>query len=490
MKANVDKHGRPSIFTLIGPVILFIHCIGLSTNSFILWEDRISLYFLVTIVLLGLAFAPAAPIPHLRLRMMGFALLFATVVRLSGTSTICREENGSTCSVSFYDHASSPTSPSWLLALAFPAAYFLPNVLAAFLGISKSYAGLAPLMISRLWMGVLLAGSAYWLLDRGETWEEINPDRIPLLKSIKVWLARLVFMAVGVVYYVWYISPLCIEVRRAGEGEDEKKTEGEDEDEGNPLAPPKPKKGQIVVLGFANSFGSSYLLFLLPFFGLLWILAQPTGQIVLALNLVGLLAFLELTDSQRDTQAVLQAFAQSNDPSGFNGAEAGTVMPPSFTETTVLALVSSLIFFTTGHQAVLSSIQWSTAFIGFPTMSIPISPILVGLNTWGPLLFVTLFVPLLGQWNVSPRPKNHVPVLADSLKAVLGFLLYQSAVAISTMVWAAWHRRHLMVWPVFAPRFMMAAVGLLVVDLGLIVAVGVGMNLVDRKVKKVFATVT
>ncbi|CED82826.1 Glycosylphosphatidylinositol anchor synthesis protein [Phaffia rhodozyma] len=488
LRTNITRFGRPTLFSLIGPIILVIHCIGLSTNSFILWEDRITLYFLVTISLLSLAYAPAAPIPNLRLRLIGFSLLFATTLRLSGGSTICREENGASCSVSFYQHASTPQSPSWLLALSFPVAYVLPSIVGSFLGISKSYAGLAPTITGMLWRGVMLAGSVYWLFERGETWEAVNPARIPLLKSSKVWLARLVFVAVGVIYFVWYISPLCIEARRAGE---ETKTGAEEEgEEDNPLAPPKPKKGQLIVLGFANSFGSSYLLFLLPLFSLLWILAQPTGQIVLALNLVALLSFLELTDSQRDVKAVVQAFARSTDPAGFNGPEAGTILPPTFTEASTLALLSSLLFYTTGHQAVLSSIHWSTAFIGFPTLTQPIATLFVGLNTWGPLLLITLAVPLLGHWNVSPRPKNHVPVLPDSLKAILGYSIYQSSVAISTMTWAAWHRRHLMVWPVFAPRFMMAAVGLVVVDLGLVFAVGVGMRLVDKKVKKVFATVT
>ncbi|KAL7416157.1 hypothetical protein BDY24DRAFT_381198 [Mrakia frigida] len=472
---------------LIGPILLVIHAVGLSTNSFILWEDRITLYFLISASLVFLVQAPSAPTPHLRLRIIGYTLLFAGCVRLSGISTICREENMGYCRVTFYEGASIPVSPSLLLFLSFPAAWFLPVIVESFLGISKSYAGLAPLIVGRVWRACLLGGTVYWLLERGETWDELQPARIPLVKWLKTMLARTVIgTSTAAGYVLWQASPLNIEVRRAGDNEEEDK-KLEQEDDGNPLRPPPPRKGQILVLGFANSYGSSYLLFVLPFFSLLWLVAQPTGQIVLALTLISVLALLEIIDSQRDSLSLTRAFALTN-PADFDPSSTGTMLPPTFTETSLFALLSLLLFYTTGHQPVLSSIQWSSAFIGFETVTYPFSPLLVGLNTWGPLLLLTFLVPLLGQWNVSPKPKSYVPALPDSLKAVLGFALYQATVVISTATWAAWHRRHLMVWKVFAPRFMVAGVGLVVVDLGLVLAVGVGMRVVGGKVKKTFAT--
>jgi phosphatidylinositol glycan class O len=427
---------RASLLSLSGPILLALHVLFLSTNSFILWEDRISLYFLATILLLYVAQSPAAPTPHLRLRMIGLTLLFLAALRISSVSTVCREENLGFCNVTFYSSASTPSSPFYLLLLAFPTAYFLPDLITAFLDISKSSAGLAPLFL-RIWRGVLIAGSAYWLLDRGETWEEINQDRIPLLKWIKTQLARLVLGAAAFGgYYLWSIAPLCIDVRRAGELPPSDKPE---EDDGNPLRPPKPSPNQIVVLGFANSYGSSYLLFLLPFFALLWTVSQPTAQIVLALALVSILSILEIVDSQRDSESLQRAFASTN-PADFDPSSINTILPPTFTEISILGLFSLSLFFATGHQPVLSSIQWASAFVGFPTLTYPFSPLLVGLNTWGPLLLVTLAVPLLGMWNVSPKPKSYVPVMADGMKAVLGFVLWQSCVAVATVAWAALHR--------------------------------------------------
>lgn len=49
-------------------------------------------------------------------------------------------------------------------------------------------------------------------------------------------------------------------------------------------------------------------------------------------------------------------------------------------------------------------------------------------------------------------------------------------------------RKHLMVFKVFAPRFMYAGIGLLVVDLASIAAVAVGMRVVDNKVLKTFGS--
>ena len=46
---------------------------------------------------------------------------------------------------------------------------------------------------------------------------------------------------------------------------------------------------------------------------------------------------------------------------------------------------------------------------------------------------------------------------------------YFGALAAGSAVSAAALRRHLMVWKVFAPRFMLGAVGLFVVDVGVLV---------------------
>ena len=57
----------------------------------------------------------------------------------------------------------------------------------------------------------------------------------------------------------------------------------------------------------------------------------------------------------------------------------------------------------------------------------------------------------------------------SSLAAILGMSLYYECLLLSSALSAAVFKRHLMVWPVFAPRFMLAASSMIVVDLAGIV---------------------
>ncbi|KAF9265843.1 hypothetical protein L218DRAFT_121464 [Marasmius fiardii PR-910] len=65
-------------------------------------------------------------------------------------------------------------------------------------------------------------------------------------------------------------------------------------------------------------------------------------------------------------------------------------------------------------------------------------------------------------------------------------MIYFSVLLLGTAVSATIMRRHLYAWSVFAPRFMAAALGLLIVDLFTIVGVGVGVGSVTAKVDEVF----
>jgi phosphatidylinositol glycan class O len=109
------------------------------------------------------------------------------------------------------------------------------------------------------------------------------------------------------------------------------------------------------------------------------------------------------------------------------------------------------LFFSTGHLATFPSIQFQAGFIGLLDFNFYISGFLVALNTVGPFVFVGILVPLV-----------------SSNKNILLFVAYKTAVALLAMIFAGIFRRHMMVWKVFAPRYMMAAVDLLVSDIGLL----------------------
>jgi phosphatidylinositol glycan class O len=184
-----------------------------------------------------------------------------------------------------------------------------------------------------------------------------------------------------------------------------------------------------------------------------------------------------------------RVFSASTTPTDFDAASLPQEQP-TFTEIVPLALLGHVAFFATGHQAVLATIQWKAAFVGFAEVVYPVSPMLVVLNTWGPFMLLALAAPLLATWNVSPTANGAAPVLADSLQACLGFLLYYATLTVSSAASAAWLRRHLMVWKVFAPRFMLAGVSLVLVDLAMLLAIGVGVNRTAVKMARTFNAVT
>ncbi|PTB72799.1 hypothetical protein M440DRAFT_1394619 [Trichoderma longibrachiatum ATCC 18648] len=79
-------------------------------------------------------------------------------------------------------------------------------------------------------------------------------------------------------------------------------------------------------------------------------------------------------------------------------------------------------------------------------------------------------VPLLVLWKVGPKQRG---LLETTARALAVFVAYYAVEALATMSWAGWLRRHLMLYRVFCPRFMLAALVLLVMDLvGVLVALG------------------
>ncbi len=466
VKPNFPDFSSWQIQRSIGPFILLVHAICFCSNSFIMWEDRVVLFLLVTIPVVHLVKALTAPTATMRLRIIGLSFAFMGIVRLVGAVTICREEQQPYCRVTFFE-GSSPTAPIWALLSTLILGLQLPRLIAFTLNMSKSLAGPAPFFLGTVWRSVLTLNAVYWLFEWLESWDGLQPARIPLVKLIKLWLARASIGAMlGALPYLWATGSLCIEVKQEVEQTGEKKA--------------------VTVFGFANAFGSTYLLFLLTPFAFVHLVSQPMAQLTSSALLIALLIYLESTDTRRDAILMPRSFANSSHPGEFEPSQSAAIVRPSFTDAVPLALLGFLGFFATGHQAVLTSIQWKAAFVGFETVTYPFSPLLVIINIWGPFALSALAVPLLATWNASPRPQSTVPVLGHTLQLSLAFIIYHSAVTFASAVFAAWLRRHLMVWKVFAPRFMLAGCTLLVIDFSILVALTVGLRITSWKVWRTF----
>jgi phosphatidylinositol glycan class O len=149
----------------------------------------------------------------------------------------------------------------------------------------------------------------------------------------------------------------------------------------------------------------------------------------------------------------------------------------------MLALLGNFHYFTTGHQAVLSTIQWDSAFIPLFTLRMPWSALVVTLNHFAGQVLAVACVPLLTTWLAGPRRKG---ILEGTSRALAAFVAYFATETLATMAWAGHLRRHLMLYRVFSPRFMMAAAVLLVVDVVGIAVTLVGTRVNSRAVGDVF----
>ncbi|PWN90071.1 hypothetical protein FA10DRAFT_219955, partial [Acaromyces ingoldii] len=472
-----DGHGY------IGMLLPFLHAVAFSSNSFTVHEDKIVLALvMVVIIYRGVQGFVASPTARLRLRIPALMAATALLLRLAAFSRICREEQAPDCRSTFYGAGDMSSNSPIAILFAYVLSFFLPTLIGYALGISRSFAGVAPLFINWLVRPALLAGAGFWLIDWLLTsnilGSELSPASQGALKWAKMALARadmMLIVVIGVAF--WAFSPLCLELKRE-----------------NPQAPGAPTT-RLIVLGFANSLGSSYLLLLSLVTALLFLVAQSTGQIVLVLAFLVIVCCAEAGDGERDGRLLNEALAKAAIP----GSPTVT-----FLEVATVALVGFVTFFATGHQATFASIQWRTAFVGFDTVVYPFSPLLVALNSFGPVaLLPAMAVPLLVLWNLAPRPRRgasqqqqqqqqqgsaaqaapeeeRMPTLAVLLDASLSFILYHSIVTFSSALFAAHFKRHLMLFKIWTPRFMTGAVTLLVSHVGLIIGVLAAANIMSK----------
>lgn len=125
---------------------------------------------------------------------------------------------------------------------------------------------------------------------------------------------------------------------------------------------------------------------------------------------------------------------------------------------TIAAFLGTLHFFSTGHNASLSSIQWEAAYILSHDLSYPWSPLLVILNTFAGPIVAAFLIPLIITRDGNTRGMHPVA------KSYAIHVLVYSVWALSAAVWASVLRRQLMLYAIFCPRFLMAGALLLIID--------------------------
>jgi phosphatidylinositol glycan class O len=439
----------------IPPVLL---CIGFASNSFTIWEDEILLYMLCSIGALMLASSLRLQNPQERLLGSWHSLSFIVMTRLASLSRLCREEQMPFCRSTYYASATSSTSSWWQLAIPFIIAVILPSAIRDFFARTKNDQGTAVLWLSIAFRIGLVLSATYWILDAADDNEWITQISSENLKSIRVFIAQAILAtawAVGYSAYLYSAPFLGIETETPVHETEVMDPTNPNSDMFTPIKPQQRKK--LIILGYANTHGTRYFLLLTIWALVLLLLQKPMGQGTLTLCLLSILNLLEVIDA--------------ND---LRNSPLGPV---------TLALMASFYFFKTGHQATLTSIQWDSAFIPLKTIIYPWSPMLVIVSTFAPHILCALAVPAVVFWKVPPR----TPGLMNQVAKALGtHMIIYAAIALATVVEAAWLRRHLMLYRIFMPRMLLGVVVLLVVELiGLLVGL-VGIRSSIRSVAEAF----
>ncbi|KAJ2988054.1 hypothetical protein NUW58_g4178 [Xylaria curta] len=390
--------------------------IGFASNSYTIWEDSISLFFLATFGITSAMAALRRPSVHERTLGIYHSLLFVVLSRVASFSKLCREEQMPYCESTYYASANSSTSAPWQLVVPFAVFLILPSIIKSYLQITRSYEGLAPLWVGYVFRAILLLSAGYWTLDAASNSDWLTSISETTLKTIHSSIAQIVLalaLIAGSTAFIWAPPSVSIETTSANS-----------------------RTAQIKVYGYGNANGARYLLLPINIACACILLTKPMGSGAIAIMLWQVLALAEILD--------------------VNGIAAETIGPVT------LALLGNYHYFKTGHQAVLSSIQWDAAFIPLTTIRYPWSPIVVALNHFAGQIVACVALPLLVLWKTSPKRKG----VLESVSRALGiFVAYYAVQNLATMAWAGHLRRHLMLYRVFSPRFMMAAAILLIVDL-------------------------
>jgi phosphatidylinositol glycan class O len=483
-------------YALTGFVLL--QSAGFGSNSFTIWEDEILLFFLGTAGLMLLAQSVRLRGAEDRRHGMWHSIMFLVTIRIASMSRLCREEQMPWGQSTYYASATSSTSAPWQLAISWLVALFLPSLTKAYFTTTQSYHGSLP-----LWVGVgfrlcLLLISIFWTLDAADDGEWLVGIEKETLKSIRMYIAQFVLcIAFGAGTATFANMSPCIGITtRTAVADSSKTTKGAPE----PMWEVQ-RKPQIVVQGTRNLYGSHFAVLPLTVILIPLLLVQkPMGQGVLALTVTAIFSLLEvlhlLQASPPASKIPSKIQISSTTPTTQSLPALGPIL---------LALLGHFTFFKTGHQATLASIQWDSAFIPLRTIRYPWSPLLVMLNTFAGPILCAAAVPAVVLWR---RPYSFAPakeegksglssvreegeeissdesqhdyrrterndLLTALARAHLTHILVYATYGLATTILAGHLRRHLMLYRVFCPRWMVGSALLVLAELvGALVWVG------------------
>ncbi|NXW92973.1 PIGO transferase, partial [Alopecoenas beccarii] len=235
-----------------------------------------------------------------------------------------------------------------------------------------------------------------------------------------------------------------------------------------------------------------------------------SAALVIALTLLGFL--LMLLHSERLSLAFLllflEAFVLLHIHTRARGL-AGDAEPFSVPWYAVISwlLAASQFFYSTGHQPIFPAIHWNAAFVGFhldhSTNLLP--AVLVGANTFASHILFAVGCPLLLLWpfvcempgsqrkKPKKEPREELQEVEEHMMEMrlrespekfstallqlgLKYLFVLGTQLLACVCAAMILRRHLMVWKVFAPKFLFESLGFVVSSICLLLGISLVMR--------------
>ncbi|KAJ2526880.1 mannose-ethanolamine phosphotransferase gpi13, partial [Coemansia sp. RSA 1935] len=309
-----------TVLNVVAAEATIIHCLAFSSNSFTFNEDSIVLYTVQTLVLAtsllsvrAILSSSAGPKRASGTRALVCSLLIIVLNRTLAYSTVCREEQLSACTPTFYGAPSASISTVYLAAANVVMVWLVPS--AVTYALRRSYSDRA--MVSKLWVSLGMRVSmgmaaAYWVLDSidGQTASGAAAASSPTRSSavngsdwsdMRMALARMAAgVALGGGLAAWYASPFCLDVELPNVPI-LSQPQALSTNKGASRAPAGQSQRTAVILGYGNAYGAAYLIFVTVVFCVLFLVQQPMGGIMLSLLFIELILCVELFDALRDT---------------------------------------------------------------------------------------------------------------------------------------------------------------------------------------------
>lgn len=394
--------------------ILLLHAGVFASNSFTVHEDRISLFLLTILLLCAFFHVVVTPMPKFaKYKRASLLAAVAALSRLAASIRLCREEQSDACTSNFYGVA------VWVATLMCVALSFIwTSVVVNALRAGANFTKATSRWVYAASLLLLNLSSLYWLLDA------IDADNAKL-RTARILCAIFLGLLLG-----WYNLPLPLTFRL--------------------------QKDELLAEGVENLTAATLLQLILPLLSLLIFLSRSTGSVSLLIMVlqIAMLTAVLMTDQR------------------MRGSTFYSVM--------LFLELAYLHFFASGHQMSLPFIQWDLAFLVSRKILYPISPLFIIGNAFASFLIGNLCLPVTTLWSIPRtssrgrlRQEDHIsrrpsPNKGDMKPMMLGTILAHSVITFSTMLFATHFRRHLMVWKIFAPRYMCASLIMLLVDVTLL----------------------